>query len=84
MVEGGLGRFVNPKYLERYGYHDVIRLTPRGWAETFEITVNTGKPEPYGRNSNVAYDMMTIPIQAAEQMLMNLELSENDAIRHSQ
>lgn len=84
MVEGGLGRFVNPKYLERYGYHDVIRLTPRGWAKTFEIAVNTGKPEPYGRNSNVAYDMMTIPIQQAEQMLKNGEFSEDDATRLSQ
>ncbi|HCD32520.1 MAG TPA: hypothetical protein DER01_08925 [Phycisphaerales bacterium] len=84
MVEGGLGRFVNPKYLARYGYQDVIRLTPRGWAKTFEIAVNTGKPEPYGRNSNVAYDMMTLPLQQAEQMLKNGELSDDQATRHEQ
>lgn len=84
MVEGGLGRFVNPKYLARYGYHDVIRLTPRGWAKTFEIAVSTGKPEPYGRNSNVAYDMMTVPIQQAEQMLKNGTLSQDDVARHQQ
>ena len=54
MVEGGLGRFVNPKYLRRFGYPEIERLSPRGWAETFEVAIETGRPEPYGRNSNVA------------------------------
>lgn len=84
MVEGGLGRFVNPKYLEKYGYEDVMQLTPPGWAMAFEIAINTGKPEPYGRNSNVAYDMMTVPIQQAEQMYMNGELSEDHDVRLAQ
>ncbi len=84
MVEGGLGRFVNPKYLQRYGYHDVLQLTPRGWAETFEIAVNTGKPEPYGRNSNVAYDMMTLPLQKAEQLMINGDLADDQAVRLKQ
>lgn len=84
MVEGGLGRFVNPRYLERFGYQDIMRLTPPGWAKTFEIAVATGKPEPFGRNSNVAYDMMTIPIQQAEQMLKNGQLSDNEEVRLGQ
>ena len=70
MVEGGLGRFVNPKYLRMFGYPEVIRLAPKGWSETFDIAISTGKPEPYGRNSNVAYDMMTFPIQEAEQLAL--------------
>ncbi len=84
MVEGGLGRFVNPKYLEKYGYEDVMQLTPPGWARAFEIAIDTGKPEPYGRNSNIAYDMMTVPIQQAEQMYMNGDLSEDPDIRTAQ
>ncbi|MBL4700733.1 MAG: extracellular solute-binding protein [Phycisphaeraceae bacterium] len=84
MVEGGLGRFVNPKYLKRYGYHDIIRLTPPGWAKTFDIAVATGKPEPYGKNSNYAYQMMTVPIQQAEQMLISGQLSEDDDVRLGQ
>jgi len=68
MVEGGMGRFINPRYLRKYGYSEIERLAPRGWAETFEIAIATSKPEPYGRNSNVAYDLMTIPIQKAEDM----------------
>lgn len=81
MVEGGLGRFINPKYLEKYGYQDVMQLTPPGWAKAFEIAIKTGKPEPYGYNSNVAYDMMTVPIQEAEQLYKNGALSEDDDVR---
>ncbi|HUS91050.1 MAG TPA: extracellular solute-binding protein [Phycisphaerae bacterium] len=68
MVEGGFGRFVNPKYLRMFGYPEVIRLAPKGWAETFEVAIRTGKPEPYGRNCNYAYDLMTFPIEKAEQL----------------
>lgn len=74
MVEGGFGQFVNPKYLRMFGYPEVIRLAPKGWAETFEIAIETGKPEPYGRNSNYAYDLMTFPIQEAEQLAMKDQL----------
>ena len=77
MVEGGLGRFVNPKYLRMFGYPEIERLSPRGWAETFDIAIETGRPEPYGRNSNVAYDLMTFPIQKAEQLAINDQLPED-------
>lgn len=77
MVEGGLGRFVNPKYLEMFGYPEIKRLAPKGWSETFNIAINTGKPEPYGRNSNFAYDMLTIPIQKAEQLELMGKLPED-------
>jgi hypothetical protein len=59
MVEGGFGPFVNPRYLRQFGYPEIERLSPPGWQETFEIAIETGRPEPYGRNSNVAYDLMT-------------------------
>ena len=81
MVEGGLGRFINPKYLRMFGYNEIERLSPKGWAESFEIAISTGKPEPYGKNSNVAYQMMTFPIQEAEQMMLNDELPEDREAR---
>jgi len=74
MVEGGLGRFLNPKYLNMFGYSEVARLAPRGWSETFQIAISTGRPEPYGPNSNLAYNIMTFPIQEAEQMSLNNRL----------
>ena len=70
MVEGGLGRFVNPRYLRLFGYPEIERLSPAGWAETFEVAIATARPEPFGKNSNVAYDMMTYPIQEAEQLML--------------
>ena len=81
MVEGGLGRFLNPKYLRLYGYPEIERLSPKGWAENFEIAIATGKPEPYGKNSNVAYAMMTYPIQEAEQLMLNDQLPEDREAR---
>ena len=76
MVEGGYGRFVNPKYLQMFGYNDIIRLAPKRWARTFEVAIETGKPEPYGKNSNFAYEQMSIPLQEAEQRELSDELPE--------
>ncbi len=78
MVEGGLGQFINPRLLERFGYADVIRLAPRGWADTFEIAIATGKPEPFGRHSNIAYNFMDRPIERAERMALRGELPEDE------
>ena len=77
MVEGGLGRFVNPRYLKMFGYPEIERLAPKGWAETFKIAIATGRPEPYGKNSNLAYNMMTEPIQKADQLMHDDKLPEN-------
>ncbi|MEX2606727.1 MAG: extracellular solute-binding protein [Kiritimatiellia bacterium] len=81
MVEGGLGRFINPKYLHMFGYSDIVRLAPKGWAENYEISIETGKPEPYGKNANFAYELMTIPIQRAEEMARNDNLPEDKTER---
>ncbi len=81
MVEGGLGRFVNPRYLRQFGYPEIERLAPKGWSETFEIAVATGHPEPYGKNSNLAYNLMTLPIQKAEQMMLDGQLPADDSAR---
>lgn len=83
MVEGGLGRFINPKYLRMFGYDELIRLAPRGWSETFDIAIETGQPEPYGKHSNLAYDILTEPIQKAEEMALSGVLPEDDEARLS-
>lgn len=83
MVEGGFGPFVNPRYLRQFGYPEFERLSPPGWAETFEIAIETGRPEPYGRNSNVAYDLMTLPIAKAEQLALNDQLPEDPRERRA-
>lgn len=71
LVENGLGQFVLPKYLIKFGYSDIVQLAPKGWDEIFNIAIHTGKPEPYGKNSNFAYDQMSVPLQIVELMELN-------------
>lgn len=79
MVEGGLGQFLNPTYLERFGYGDLVRLAPPGWRETFEVAIATGRPEPYGRNCQLVYRQMTRPMNVVDELARNGELPLNDA-----
>ncbi len=83
MVEGGLGRFVNPRYLKMFGYEDIIRLAPKGWEEIFQIAIETGKPEPYGRNSQRVYEYMTDPLKAVRDLELSNSMprADEDAIR---
>ncbi len=81
LVEGGLGRFVNPRYLRMFGYEDIIRLAPPGWEECFEIAIASGRPEPYGKNCQLIYDRMTAPLVRAEQMMLAGTLPEEGAER---
>jgi len=74
LVESGLGRFIHPRYLKLFGYPEIERLSPPGWAKTFDIAMETGKPEPYGGNSNLAYEMMTLPLQYAETLALRDQL----------
>ena len=83
MVEGGLGRFVNPRYLAMFGYPELIRLAPRGWKECFDIAIETGRPEPYGRNCQLVYNLMTKPMQEAEQMMLAGRLPAEDGPRRA-
>ncbi len=78
MVEGGLGQYVNPDYLERFGYSDLVRLAPAGWKETFEIAIDTGKPEPYGQNCQLVYFQMTRPMNETDELARKDELPLND------
>lgn len=79
MVEGGLGQYLNPAYLERFGYGDLVRLAPPGWRETFEVAIETGRPEPYGRNCQLVYHQMTKPMNVADEMAVRGELPLSDA-----
>ncbi len=64
-AESGFGKFIAPKYLVKYGYTQYLRQVPRGWAETLEEALRSGRPEPYGRNCENIYSEMTPPLDAA-------------------
>ena len=64
-VENGLGRFVNPKLLEKAGYPEFINKVPPGWAEASQSAREGGVPEPYGKNCQLVYRYMS---QAIDQI----------------
>jgi multiple sugar transport system permease protein len=84
MVEGGLGRFVNPRYLREFGYDDIIRFAPQGWEQTFKIAMESGRPEPYGRNCQAIYRYLTAPIRAGENLMLKGRLPQADNERLAQ
>ncbi len=69
LVDNGYGPFVNPRLLKTYGYDQVLRQVPEGWQEAFEVSMQHGVPEPYGKNTQNVYRYLTRPIADA----MNLE-----------
>ncbi|MCY2925788.1 MAG: extracellular solute-binding protein [Planctomycetota bacterium] len=81
MVEGGMGRFLNPKYLRMFGYDELIRLAPPGWEECINIAMATGKPEPYGQNSNFVCGILTGAIQKARLLSLSDRLPTDPAKR---
>ena len=64
-VESGFARFIVPKYLRRYGYTQYLKQVPKGWEETLDEALRSGRPEPYGRNCENIYSEMTPPLDAA-------------------
>jgi|APSaa5957512622_1039677.scaffolds.fasta_scaffold05805_2 ABC-type sugar transport system permease subunit/ABC-type glycerol-3-phosphate transport system substrate-binding protein len=62
MIDAGFGKMQNPIYLERYGYDEYLKYCPPGWADTFNETMQSGKPEPYGHNCQKVYEYMTYPL----------------------
>lgn len=64
-VDQGLGQFVNPDLLERFGYERLLQRVPEGWKAAFEEAIDHGVPEPYGQDTQFIYRMMSRPINAA-------------------
>jgi ABC-type sugar transport system permease subunit/ABC-type glycerol-3-phosphate transport system substrate-binding protein len=55
MLENGLGRYVRPKLLREVGYPEYIRQIPAGWEAAAQAALDSGIPEPYGRNCQQVY-----------------------------
>ena len=70
LVKAGMARFVNPDRLQEFGYDALVQLSPPEWTEVYRIAVETGKPEPYGPQSNIAYDHLSLPLQEATQITL--------------
>lgn len=65
MVENGYGRFVNPDLLREFGYDRLLAQVPQEWVEAFELAMEHGVPEPFGRNTQNVYRWLSDPINRA-------------------
>ena len=83
MVEGGLGRFINPRYLRLFGYEDMVRLAPKEIEECFNIAIETGHPEPYGRNCQMVYEMLSKPMAKAAELTVSGAMPTNPVLREA-
>ena len=83
LVEGGLGRFLSPERLEANGYGELAADFPAEWREASAIALAEAKPEPYGKNANVLYDIMTEPIRRAEELALAGRLPEESEARRA-
>ncbi len=54
-VELGMGTLVNPLYLKRFGYDDLLDQVDPEYVKANESLFQTGHPEPYGRNCQQVY-----------------------------
>ena len=84
LVEGGLGRFLHPDRLRAHGYESVAAAIPAEWRDCLAIALADGRPEPYGRNANVIYDILTVPIRRAEELALSGQLAADPEKRRAQ
>ena len=62
-VENGYAQFVNPAFLERYGYREYLDRVPRAWVDAYNESMKNGHPEPYGKNCDVLYFELAKPLE---------------------
>ena len=84
LVEGGFGRFLPPDLLRAHGYGSIAATIPAEWRDCLSIAIADGRPEPYGQNANVIYDILTAPIRRAEELSLSGRLAEDPAARRAQ
>jgi multiple sugar transport system permease protein len=84
LVEGGFGRFLPPDLLRAHGYESIAATIPAEWRDCLAIAIAAGRPEPYGKNANVIYDILTTPIRQAEELSLSGRLAAEPAARRAQ
>jgi len=57
-VELGLGNQINPVWLKKFGYDDLLAQVDPSYVAANEAVFKTGHPEPYGKNCQMVYTVM--------------------------
>lgn len=64
-VEAGEGRFMNPRYLKKFGYDEILKEVSKDWVEVHEKAMRYIVPEPYGKNCDMIYYELIDPVDRA-------------------
>ncbi|MDX2065221.1 MAG: extracellular solute-binding protein [Fimbriimonadaceae bacterium] len=64
-VELGIGNLVNPLWLEKFGYDDLLAQVDPSYVEANRSLFSTGHPEPYGRNCQQVYEVLNAALDRA-------------------
>lgn len=64
-VELGIGNLVNPIWLEKFGYDDLLAQVDPSYVAANKSLFQTGHPEPYGRNSQQVYEVLNMALDRA-------------------
>ncbi len=67
-VQAGMGPFVNPNMLSKFGYDYILKHVDTDWLKTYKAALSHGVPEPYGKNTQNIYLYMSEPINTALEM----------------
>lgn len=62
-VELGLGSMVNPIWLKKFGYDDILAQIDPSYVQANEQAFASGHPEPYGRNCQQVYSVLDTALQ---------------------
>ena len=65
LVDLGLANLVNPVLLKEFGYENLARTVDPGYVQANEELFTTGKPEPYGRNTQQVYVVLDSALDRA-------------------
>jgi multiple sugar transport system permease protein len=76
-VQAGFAKYVNPEWLNEFGYLEYVRDVPPGWADVLSEAIRDSKPEPYGKNCQLIYREMQIPLDT----VVNLANPDPETIR---
>ena len=76
-VEAGFAKYVNPEWLREFGYMEYVRDVPPGWAQVLAEAIHESQPEPYGKNCQLIYREMQIPLDK----IVNQDTPTSDSIR---
>jgi multiple sugar transport system permease protein len=71
-VELGMGRLVNPTWLKKFGYQDLLAQVDPAYVKANEQLFTTGHPEPYGKNCQQVYSILD---HATQQKVLDPSMS---------